>query len=216
MKQSKTLKRIFAIFISTLMIVSALPLGSFAETPYSFEFKEVGDEVTLVRCTAGTATDIVVPDTYNGKPVTVIEDGAFANISLLKVEGTEDEYIVRNITLPKTVKKIGFMSFGFSNVDITNLNELSSLEYIGAYAFALSALSGDIVLSDNVTYVGASAFTYTAITSLHLGKNVNVPNSESSKKVVQYMVSGSLSSLAQTVALSTTDSEKSIALCCSD
>lgn len=216
MKQSKTLKRIFAIFISTLMIVSALPLGSFAETPYSFEFKEVGDEVTLVRCTAGTATDIVVPDTYNGKPVTVIDDGAFTNIGVVKVEGTEDECIARNITLPNTIKKIGFMSFGLSNVAVTNLNELTNLQYIGAYAFAASGLSGDIVLSDNVTYVGASAFTYTAITSLHLGKNVNVPNSESSKKVVQYMVSGSLSSLAQTVALSTTDSEKSIALCCSD
>lgn len=211
MKQSKTLKRIFAILISTLMIVSALPLGVFAETPYSFEFKEVGDEVTLVRCNAGTATDIVVPDTYNGKPVTVIDDGAFTNVLYVEIDGKQ---IPRNVTLPVTIKKIGFMSFGLSCVAVTNLNELTSLEYIGAYAFALSELSGDIVLSDSVTYVGASAFTYTAITSLHLGKNVNVPNPESSKKVVKYMVSGTLSSFAQSVALSTTVSEKSIALCC--
>lgn len=213
MKQSKTIKRIFAILISTLMIVSALPLGAFAETPYSFEFKEVGDEVTLVRCNAGTATDIVVPDTYNGKPVTVIDDGAFTNVLYVEIDGKQ---IPRNVTLPVTIKKIGFMSFGLSCVAVTNLNELTSLEYIGAYAFALSELSGDIVLSDSVTYVGASAFTYTAITSLHLGKNVNVPNPESSKKVVKYMVGGSLSSFAQSVALSTTAAEKSIALCCLD
>lgn len=213
MKQSKTFKKIFSIFISMLMVILALPLGAFAETPYSFEFKEVGDEVTLVRCNAGTATDIVVPDTYNGKPVTVIDDGAFTNVLYVEIDGKQ---IPRNVTLPVTIKKIGFMSFGLSCVAVTNLNELTSLEYIGAYAFALSELSGDIVLSDSVTYVGASAFTYTAITSLHLGKNVNVPNPESSKKVVKYMVGGTLSSFAQSVVLSTTAAEKSIALCCPD
>lgn len=216
MKQSNIIKKILAVLIGTVMIVSALPLGAFAETPYSFEFKEVGDEVTLVRCTAGDATDIVVPDTYNGKPVTVIDDGAFTNIGGVKVEGTEDEYIARNITLPKTIKKIGFMSFGLNCVAVTNLNELTNLQYIGAYAFACSELSGDIVLSDSVTYVGASAFTYTAITSLHLGKNVNIPQAESSKNVVKYIVGtgGIVGSVAKTIALSTTDSEKSIALCC--
>lgn len=212
MKQSNIIiKKILALLIGTVMIVSALPLGAFAETPYSFEFKEVGDEVTLVRCNAGTATDIVVPDTYNGKPVTVIDDGAFTNVLYVEIDGKQ---IPRNVTLPVTIKKIGFMSFGLSCVAVTNLNELTSLEYIGAYAFALSELSGDIVLSDSVTYVGASAFTYTAITSLHLGKNVNVPNPESSKKVVKYMVGGTLSSFAQSVVLSTTAAEKSIALCC--
>lgn len=213
MKQSNIIKKILAVLIGTVMIVSALPLGAFAETPCSFEFKEVGDEVTLVRCNAGTATDIVVPDTYNGKPVTVIDDGAFTNVLYVEIDGKQ---IPRNVTLPVTIKKIGFMSFGLSCVAVTNLNELTSLEYIGAYAFALSELSGDIVLSDSVTYVGASAFTYTAITSLHLGKNVNVPNPESSKKVVKYMVGGSLSSFVQSVALSTTAAEKSIALCCPD
>lgn len=214
MKQSNIIiKKILALLIGTVMVVSALPLGAFAETPYSFEFKEVGDEVTLVRCNAGTATDIVVPDTYNGKPVTVIDDGAFTNVLYVEIDGKQ---IPRNVTLPVTIKKIGFMSFGLSCVAVTNLNELTSLEYIGAYAFALSELSGDIVLSDSVTYVGASAFTYTAITYLHLGKNVNVPNPESSKKVVKYMVSGTLSSFAQSVALSTTAAEKSIALCCPD
>lgn len=214
MKQSNIIiKKILAVLIGTVMIVSALPLGAFAETPYSFEFKEVGDEVTLVRCNAGTATDIVVPDTYNGKPVTVIDDGAFTNVLYVEIDGKQ---IPRNVTLPVTIKKIGFMSFGLSCVAVTNLNELTSLEYIGAYAFALSELSGDIVLSDSVTYVGASAFTYTAITSLHLGKNVNVPNPESSKKVVKYMVGGTLSSFAQSVVLSTTAAEKSIALCCPD
>lgn len=216
MKQFNVFKRTFATIISTVLLLSALPIGVFAETPYSFEFKEVGNEATLVRCNAGTATDIVVPDTYNGKPVTVIDDGAFTAVTGVKVEGTENEYASRNVTLPVTVKKIGFMAFGLSNVAVTNLNELTALQYIGAYAFACSELSGDIVLSDSVTYVGASAFTYTAITSLLLGKNVNLPNPEASKKVIQYMVGGSLAAFAKSAELSTTAAEKSIALCCSD
>lgn len=218
MKKSNVIKRALAIIISAVMLLSVLPLSVFAEDAYSFEFKEVGDEVTLVRCVAGTATDIVVPEEYNGKPVTVIEDGAFTYIGGVKIEGTEDEYAVRNVTLPKTIKKIGFMSFGMCSVVVTNLNELTNLEYIGAYAFALSHLSGDIVLPESVTYVGTSAFSATEITSLHMGKNVNIPQPESSKNVVQYMVSGNslVMSLAKNVSISTTDSEKSIALCCSD
>lgn len=218
MKQSKTFKKIFSIFISMLMVIFALPLGAFAETPYSFEFKEVGDEVTLVRCDAGDSAHITVPDTYNGKPVTVIDDGAFAAVSGVKVEGTEDEYTSRTVTLPKSIKKIGFMAFGMSMTKVTNLNELTNLQYIGAYAFALSYLSGDVVLADSVTYVGASAFTMTDIISLHLGKNVNIPQPESSTNVVQYLVSGNsiIMSFAKKTSMSTTEYEKSIALCCSD
>lgn len=211
MKKTNGIKKMLAILFCVLLVLSAVPLYSFAEEPHSFEFKTVGDEVTLVRCKPGTATDIEVPEIYNDKPVTVIEDGAFTALGYTGADGEDVSY---NVTLPKTIKKIGFMSFGMSNVAVTNLNELSNLEYIGAYAFALSNLSGDIVLSDKVTYVGASAFTYTDITSLHLGKNVNIPQPESSKKVVQYMVSSSLSFFAKQANLSTTVSEKSIALCC--
>ena len=221
MKKSNLIKRTFAILLSAVLLLSALPVMSFAETDYSFVFEEVGDEVTLVRCNAGTEIDIVVPDTYNGKPVTVIGDGAFTNIGGVKIseaeEGEEAEYVIRNVTLPKTVKKIGFLAFALCQISLTNLNELENLEYIGAYAFMSSYLSGDIVLSDKVTYVGSSAFTATDITSLHLGKNVNIPEPETSKGPLQYFGSDKTTrSLLSMVSMSTTSSEKSIALCCSD
>lgn len=215
MKTSNVIKKALAILVSAVMLLSVLPLSVFAEGTCTFTFKEVDDEVTLVRCNAGTETDIVVPDTYNGKPVTVIEDGAFTYIGRAEIEG---EYINRNVTLPKTIRKIGFMSFGFSMIVVTNLNELTNLEYIGAYAFMGSLISGDIVLPESVEYVGASAFTATDITSLHLGKNVNIPQMESSKNVVKYLVkvNGLPSSILNNVAMSTRESEKSIALCCSE
>ncbi len=208
--------------ISTLMIVSALPLGVFAETPCSFEFKEVGDEVTVLYCNSGTAEEIIVPDTYNGKPVTAIGDGAFSNIGSIMVEGTENQYIPRKITLPNSIKKIGFMAFGLSMIDITNLNELTNLEYIGAYAFMCSCLSGDIVLPESVTYVGGSAFSVTEITSLHLGKNVNIPKAESSNTALKYFMKRANSTLYSLMnslggsTIKTTDNDKTLANCCPD
>ncbi|MDE5993923.1 MAG: leucine-rich repeat protein [Oscillospiraceae bacterium] len=212
MKTSNVIKKALAILISAVMLLSVLPLSVFAEEPYTFEFQEVGDEVTVVYCNAGTATDIVVPEVYNGKPVTVIGDGAFSNIGYA---GSEGEHISRQITLPKTIKKIGFLSFGLSPVVVTNLNQLSNLEYIGAYAFLGSHISGNIVLPESVEYVGASAFTATEITSLHLGKKVNIPQPEQSKKAMGNSLRGQLpSTWLSAISMETKSSEKSIALCC--
>lgn len=214
MKQSNVIKRALAILFSAVMLLSALPLGVFAEESYSFEFQENGDEVTVVYCNAKSDNiEIVVPDTYNGKPVTAIGDAAFSSMGI-SVNGSAT--ISRaDVTLPVTIKKIGFMAFGLSPVNITNLSELTNLEYIGAYAFMESLISGDIVLPDSVKYVGASAFTKTAITSLHLGKNVNIPQAEISNTAVKYMVKKiGYSSFVTNSTMSTTDSDKSIALCC--
>lgn len=213
MKKSNVIKKALAILISAVMLLSVLPLSVFAEEPCtSFKFEEVGDEVTLVRCNAGTEIDIVVPETYNGKPVTVIGDAAFSNIEYAEFEG---EKVPRQITLPKTIKKIGFLSFGLSMVAVTNLNQLSNLEYIGAYAFMGSPTSGNIVLSESVEYVGASAFTATEITSLHLGKKVNIPQPEISKTALSYVLQSSLpSSWLRSISMETKSSDKSIALCC--
>ncbi len=211
--KSNVFKKAFAIFFSAVLLLSALPVSSFAAS-YTFEYKEVGGEVTVVYCNAGNTGDIVVPDTYNGKPVTAIGDGAFSNIGTVDNAG---EKVSRKITLPKTIKKIGFMSFGLSMISEININELTNLEYIGAYAFMGTSISGDIVLSDSVKYVGASAFSATNITSLHLGKNVNIPQPETSTDAITYMVKKQFGNIGfMKPTMKTTSSEKSIALCCSD
>lgn len=215
MKQSKIFKKIFSIFISMLMVILALPLGAFAEEPYSFEFKIEGDEATLVYCSTSTdKVDIVVPDTYNGTPVTAIGDGAFCGLGISINQGTT--ITKATVTLPVTIKKIGFMAFGMSPVEVTNLSELKNLEYIGAYAFMESLISGDVVLPDSVKYIGASAFTKTDITSLHLGRNVNIPHAEESHDVLVYMLkkTGYDRFLYRSNKMMTTESDKSIALCC--
>lgn len=216
MKNSKVFKRILAILISAMMLLSALPLGVFAAEPYSFEFKIEGDEATLVYCNPKSDNlEVVVPDTYEGKPVTAIGDGAFAGFGIHISDGADVKITNAKVTLPKTIKKIGFLAFGMAPVDVTNINELTNLEYIGAYAFMESLVSGNIVLPESVKYVGASAFTKTDITSLYLGKNVNIPQAETSNTAIQNAIKKSgYSSLIKNVTMSTADTDKSIALCC--
>ncbi|MCH5169658.1 MAG: leucine-rich repeat protein [Oscillospiraceae bacterium] len=213
MKKSNLIKRIFAILLSAVLLLSALPVMSFAEESYTLTFNEVGDEVTVTFC-KGRAKEIVVPETYNGKPVTTIGDGAFA---YLFNKGDEVEPYCHKVILPKTIKKIGFLAFGDSTLSEININELENLEYIGAYAFMGTYLSGDIVLPESVTYVGASAFTATKITSLHLGRNVNVPQAEQSSSAVECIFKRIVSfGNVFGTKMETTSSEKSIALACSD
>lgn len=211
MKQSNVIKKTLAILISAVMLLSVLPLSVFAEEPYTFTFKEEGDEVTVTYCTSKTATEIVVPEEYNGKPVTAIGDGAFINLGYAEIQG---EKFSRKITLPKTIKTIGFMAFCASAFSEINISELTNLKYIGAQAFMDSLLSGDIVLPESVEYVGASAFTETDITSLHLGKNVNIPQPETSKTALVNMLRTVVPSAFINSSFETKSSEKSIALCC--
>ncbi len=66
-----------------------------------FEFKLNSDGNTYSFAGIGTYTGLTVeiPESYNGKPVTTIADGAFANSH------------VTSVTLPKTIVKIGAGAF---------------------------------------------------------------------------------------------------------
>ena len=70
---------------------------------------------------------IVIPSTYNGKPVTTILPRGFAS-----TEGDND--ILKNIVIPDSIVKIGKDAFSFC-VALTNLTIPSSVTEIGDYAF---------------------------------------------------------------------------------
>ena len=70
---------------------------------------------------------IVIPSTYNGKPVTTILPGAFAS-----KDG--DNVTLKSIIIPESIVKIGNDAFSFC-VALTNLVIPSSVIEIGSYAF---------------------------------------------------------------------------------
>ena len=100
--------------------------------------------------------DIVIPDTYNGLPVTAIGDMAF-----------ELNPIITSVTLGKNVTEIEPYAFkGCELLQTVTLND--GLQKIDRNAFAASALAEIPALPASLTYLGIYAFAETNITSLTL------------------------------------------------
>lgn len=100
----------------------------------------------------GIATgNIVIPETYRGKPVTAIGKKAFFNKS-----------DVDTVTLHDNITSIG--DFAFANCSyLTSVNLPAGLTHIGENAFSsCRVLEVDMVIPDGVTEIPASAFAYCA------------------------------------------------------
>jgi len=132
----------------------------------------------------GTSSDVVIPATYNGKPVRSIGDYAFENRTSLT-----------SITLPTSVTGIGVSAFedctslasitipgvryitgsAFRNcTSLTGITLPASLIYIAARAFEnCTSLTGSISIPVGVTDIGNSAFSgCTNLTSISIPASV--------------------------------------------
>ena len=99
-------------------------------------------------------TDIVIPDTHNGKPVTEILPEAFKQYRNLK-----------SVQLPSSLKIIGkdaFYHCGISTIDLP-----SSLETIGYGAFMGCSKLKTITIPASVKTINAGAFARTGLTDVY-------------------------------------------------
>ena len=92
-------------------------------------------------------TDIIIPATYEGLPVTSIGKGAFSNC-----------WEVTSITLPDGVTSIGNDAFYYCS-SLASINIPDGVTSIGNYAFNSTRLSS-ITIPDSVTSIGSYAFQY--------------------------------------------------------
>lgn len=126
--------------------------------------------------------DVVIPDTYNGLPVTAIGDMAF-----------ELNPIITSVTLGKNVTEIGAGAFdrcellqtaalneglktignnAFSNCALTEIPALpASLTTLGNYVFAYNEYVTSLTIPDHVTTIG-----HGIVASCHLLESLNVPS----------------------------------------
>ena len=104
-----------------------------------YELSEDGESYSIVKY-KGTDTELVIPSSYNGKPVTSIERNAFAYCSLLEEVWIPDSIIsvgyfafgdcisLRNVTIGKGVTSIGNTAFTgcklLTNLIVSNENEV--------------------------------------------------------------------------------------------
>lgn len=105
---------------------------------------------------AYTDGKLVVPDTYNGKPVVEIADNAFY-YRLNNIRYTLQKNI-SEVVLPETIRKVGKEAFYYLT-DIKKVNMPSSLTEIGEDAFWSTGIS-EVILPDGLKTVGKKAFQY--------------------------------------------------------
>jgi len=150
----------------------------------------------VVSSYSGEEINVVIPDTYNDMPVTIIGEDCFANTDIQSVRiGNNIEEIrpgafynatmLKEIEIPNSVKVIGIEDddatltntnkYGaFQNcINLTNVSfgAQSSLERVGYATFAGCNKLEKIVLPDTTKYIATYAFD--SCTSL---KNVDIPS----------------------------------------
>lgn len=132
--------------------------------PTDLIYEEHNDHVVVIGAMEQT-TDLVIPSTYNGKPVTKIADGAFKSnedIYTLIIEGGvaeigkeafKDCKNLQKVVFGDDLKKISDSAFmncsGIYEAPIPN-----GLEYIGAKAFKGCSFLESINLPDGLRYLG--------------------------------------------------------------
>lgn len=110
-----------------------------------YERNDDGVSFTVVGIGSCTDTDILIPDTYKGYPVTGI-NGAFLECSNLT-----------SISIPDTITRIDGGAFAYCN-GLTSLVIPDSVTYIGNDVFLRSENLTNIIMPANATHVGQCAF----------------------------------------------------------
>jgi len=125
--------------------VTLYPLVYEVSQGLKFTYLSSSDSYSVAKGTCED-TNIVVPNTYMGKPVTQVASSGFSGVSMLK-----------NIRLPNTINIID--SFAFYNctaLELTSLpNDLTRIEYCAFHGCTNLALTS---LPSRIKYIGGSAF----------------------------------------------------------
>ncbi len=163
--------------VSTLILTAILyclnPNNFKEEYDKELEFSFIGDkgEYMCMGLFSPEIKHIVIPETYNDTPVTMISSYAFARCSNLESitipdgitsignSAFEDCTNLRSVTIPDSITSIGNSAFE----DCTKLKSITipnSVTSIGPYAFNGCSSLESILIPDSVTYIGMGAFQY--------------------------------------------------------
>ena len=147
--------------ISCSLIAVLATTVAFANTTPSnlLSYTTSNNEVTITGFAPhANVTDLNIPATINGNPVTTIGDSAF-----------DFRIHITSITLPDSIQTIENRAFRYCE-SITSLTLSANLQTIGDDAFnGCTALSSHVILPDSLQSIGSGAFrTCTSIPSITL------------------------------------------------
>lgn len=144
MKKQKILSFALALVMIFSMIPMTVPVSAEASSD-GLVYSISNGEVTITEYT-GSATELNIPSTIEGCPVTAIGKGAFANINNLK-----------SITIPDSITTIGDNAFR-GCVNLENVDIPDSVTSIGKNAFIGCNSLRRISIPDSVTSLGVNMF----------------------------------------------------------
>ena len=156
----KRIKYLFSFaFVLMLMVTFALSVSAATATPEkSFYYSINNKSVVIDGCKTLKIEKLVIPETISGYPVVEIADDAFRDCTYLK-----------DITLPKTLRKIGSYAFDgmFDAVRISDLQAWLKIDFVDGKANPMyrtkniylgDSLLEDIVIPEGVTEIKNYAF----------------------------------------------------------
>ena len=137
-----------------------------------FELNEDGLSYSVVGIGTCTDTDIVIPSTHKGLPVTIIGDMAFAAIDLENQVILESD--ITSIVIPNSIEKIGMGAFAYCT-SLTSIEIPSSVTSIGDGAFVVCVSLTNVTIGDGLISIENN--TFANCSSL---KDIIIPNSVTS------------------------------------
>lgn len=118
----------------------------------------------------GTATEVTIPDTLDGKPVVMIDVGAFAGLditgvvipdSVITLDDRVFDYCTQleSVTIGNGLNEIGVCTF-HNCMSLTSITIPDSVTKIGDYAFDYCSILTNITIPDSVSEIGYDAFVH--------------------------------------------------------
>ncbi len=144
------MKKIGAILLATLFLLTALPISIVtAETHGYLTYEIVDDTVTIVACDARAAGVVEIPSYIAEYPVTAIGDHAFY-----------DCYAITELLIPESVTAIGDYALAYCE-GLSTLVLPAGITAIGTYAFErCSALTSFAVAEENPRYTAVDGVLF--------------------------------------------------------
>lgn len=125
-----------------------------------FTLNEDGSSYTLSGVGDFTGTELVVPSTYEGMPVTAIGFGAFIMNSTLE-----------SVVLPNSVEKIEACAFAMIGT-LKSFNCGNGVTFIGDTCFADCTELTELILSNKLETIDKVAFMNTGLKTIDIPKSV--------------------------------------------